>query len=97
MKWTDCTPDNTEFTDRYDAAVRKIRKKIGSFDKIAQVIFRDTGNSVAGVSVRRWWQGRDMPIRYICTLVDAMEGDIDVLDFFPYLEPYFEDDEDFLS
>lgn len=90
MKWQECTNDNTQFTTRYDSAVRQVRAKLGSYDTIAHLIFQHAGQSVAGVSVRRWLRNRNLPITLATTLVDLMEGEVVVGDFYPYLEGYFE-------
>lgn len=89
LKWQDCTNDNAEFTTRYDAAVRQLRDQLGSYDTIAHHIFQATGQSVAGVSVRRWLINRNLPVHLACTLVDLTD-ETSVGDFFPYLESYFE-------
>jgi hypothetical protein len=91
IKWTECVPENKEFTDRYDAAIREVRKEIGSYEKISQALFADTGHSVAGVSIRRWIQKRALPLGICCWMIDRMEGKIHILDFFPYLEVYVND------
>lgn len=91
MKWTDCTADNAEFTNRYDAATRVVRATLGSYDKIAHLIFSATGDSVSGVSVRRWLMNRNLPVYYACTIVDLVteaDGEISLFDFYPYLEEY---------
>ena len=89
LTWQQCTNDNPEFTARYDDAVRRIRDQLGSYDTIAHHIFQATGQSVAGVSVRRWLLNRNLPVNLACTLVDLTEG-VTVGDFYPYLENYFE-------
>lgn len=92
MKWTDCTSDNADFTNNYDKAARVVRAALGSYDKIAHLIFSETGASVSGVSVRRWLKNRNLPITYACTLVDLVNAvddfEIALTDFYPYLEDY---------
>lgn len=93
IKWTDCTAENTDFTTRYDAAAREVRRVLGSYDHIAHLIYSASGQSVSGVSVRRWLKNRNLPVNMACTIVDlANEKDSSVtLDaFFPYLQEYFD-------
>jgi len=95
MNLSDCHNDNRDYTARYDRAAQKARNILGSYDKIAQEIYARTGNSVAGASVRRWFVQRTTPVHIACILSDLTGGEVQVLDFFPYLENYV--DPDFLS
>lgn len=95
MKWSDCTADNAAFTNKYDAAVRKIRKKLGSYDNISLLIYEATGRRCPGSSYRRWFLNRSLPVDLACSFVDLMEHEIELKAFFPYLPVYFE--EDYLS
>ena len=70
-----------------------MRRVLGSYDKIAHLIYAETGESVSGVSVRRWLKNRNLPINYACTLIDLVDkeepGCVILSQFFPYLEDYF--------
>ena len=72
--------------DRYDRAVVAIRRKLGSYDTIAHKLYAHTGQSCAGVSLRRWFHDRNLPVTWACSLVEIMDGDITLFDCFPYLE-----------
>lgn len=95
MQLKDCHNENKAYTARYDVAAKKVRDILGSYDKIAQEIYARTGNSVAGASVRRWFVQRTTPVHIACILSDLTGGDVQVLEFFPYLEHYV--GPDFLS
>ncbi len=87
---------NQTWARRYDEAWTKVRAKLGSYDKIAAELFRETGGqSVVGQTVRRWQKEGTLPVKWATTLVDLMEGEISIFDFFPYLADYV--DEGFLE
>lgn len=95
MKWTDCSAGNALFTNDYDRACREIRRVLGSFDRIAQIFYANTGESVAGVSMRRWMKNRTLPVNVAATLITATkeedpEAKVGIFDFFPYLRPLIE-------
>lgn len=95
LKWTDCTADNADFTNEYDKGAREIRRVLGSYDHIAHLIYSESGQSVSGVSVRRWLKNRNLPITMACTLVDIVskqdpDAQLVLSMFFPYLEEYFD-------
>ena len=92
MKITDCHNENKDFTARYDVALKKVRDSIGSYDKIAQEIYARTGFHPVGASVRRWFVQRSLPVHIACILSELTEGEVQVLDFFPYLEHYVRPD-----
>jgi hypothetical protein len=86
--WHDPDP---KWAKRYDRAFALTRQKLGSYDKIAAFLFRDTGHSVSGQSLRRWQIERTLPLRWALSIIDLMrEQDIEisVFDFYPYLEEY---------
>ena len=91
-KWHE--PD-TNRTARYNNAWDLVRKKLGSYDKIAALLFRHTDESVVGQTVRRWQKEGTLPVKWATSLVDLMDGDVTVFDFFPYLREYV--DEDYLE
>ena len=95
MHLKDCHNENKEYTARYDLAAKKVRDLVGAYDTIAKEIYARTGASVAGSSIRRWFLQRTLPVHIACHLSDLTGGDVQVLDFFPYLENYV--DPDFLS
>jgi hypothetical protein len=102
IKWHECTADNAEFTNSFDKGVREVRKVLGSYDHMANRIFAATGNSHAGVSVRRWLSDRTLPVTIGTTLIDlALEedptADVSLFDFFPYLKAYSGEDSDYLN
>lgn len=99
MKWTDCTADNADFTNDYDRAGREVRRVLGSYDRISNLVYAETGQSVSGVSVRRWLNNRNLPVHLATTLIDlALEAEEDakvcLFDFFPYLREYTGDPDD---
>lgn len=84
-KWHE--PDKSRAA-RYSAAWGKVRAKLGSYDKIAALLFRETDESVVGQTVRRWQKEGTLPIKWATTLVDLLEGEVTIFDFYPYLREY---------
>ena len=73
---------------RYDRAVDTIRAELGSYDGIAGQCYAETGKSITGNAVRRWFIDRCIPIEYAAVLVDLTLGQVSVLDFYPWLTAY---------
>lgn len=93
MKFYECTPENKDYTGRFDNAVKEVREALGSYDTISRLIYDKTGRGYSGVSVRRWLVNRTLPLPIACTLLDILEeqkpgNGVFLTDFFPYLEEY---------
>lgn len=73
---------------RYDRAVEIARAELGSYDSIAAQCYSETGASITGNAVRRWFMERCIPVEYAALLVDLTLGQISVLDFYPWLDKY---------
>ena len=91
-KWHEPHPD---WKSRHDEAWQKVRAKIGSYDRIAAELYKATDQSVVGQTVRRWLKEGNMPVKWGTTLVDLMEGEVSIFDFYPFLADYV--DEGFLE
>ena len=73
---------------RYDRAIGIIRTELGSLESIAQQCCQETGKSVTGNAIRRWFIERAIPVEYAALMVDLTLGQISILDFYPWLKDY---------
>lgn len=91
-KWH--TPD-PRWLKSYDKTMDNVRRTIGSYNRIAAELFRLTGEHVTGQSFRRWVLERSIPLKWACSTIDLMNEhgeEVDVLDFYPWLQDYVGED-----
>ncbi len=70
---------------KYDAAVKRVRETLGSYENIAVALFCHTGRRISANAVRGWFNNRSIPIEYASFLSDITFGECSIRDFYPWL------------
>lgn len=81
-------PFKPEHRRKFDRAARKVYYKFESWNGLADVMEIYTGLRIHVRTLCRHMTERTLPLAYACWIVDLMQGEITLLDFFPQLEDY---------
>jgi hypothetical protein len=60
----------------------------GSYEKLAQVLYKETGNAFSGNTVRRWFLDQTTPLKVVVALAIISDAEDIVGGMLPVLSPY---------
>ena len=78
----------TQNDTQYDYSVGRIKDILGSYENIARACHAATNVSISGNAIRLWFMHRSIPLEYCALFQDLTNGDVEIDDFFPWLNLY---------
>jgi len=72
----------------YAKCVDLVRETVGSYEKISQRVFKETGEQVSAGTIRNWCLEQRLPVEYAALFCDFSEGELSLVDFFPWVSSY---------
>jgi len=72
----------------YSVATKSLVETFGSYEKIAQEIYKETGEQLAGNTVGRWFRDQNTPTQVVVALAIMTEDNDVIRTMCPFLAPF---------
>lgn len=80
-------PRTPQQDERWEQAWNVLRRRYGSYQRIARILTESTGHQISHVAVYYWWTNRDVPPEWARVITELTKGEVRLFDLLPWLDP----------